>query len=59
MCGYYVGIANSDMQQDLTFQIIRFRTEGVSKEAATSSAHAMLHFGMITLAMLIILVYSF
>lgn len=58
MCGYYVGIANSDMQQELTFQIIRFRTEGVSKEAVTSSAQAMLQFGMITLAMLIMLVNS-
>ena len=59
MCGYYVGIANSDMQQELFFQIIRFRTEGVSKDAVTSSAQTKLQFGMITLAMLIMLVNSF
>ena len=59
MCGYYVGIANSDTQQDLTFQIIRFRTEKVSKEAVTSIAYKLSDSGMITLAMIITLIISF
>jgi len=30
MCGYYVGVANSDPREELAFQIIRFKTEGVT-----------------------------
>jgi hypothetical protein len=37
MCGYYVGVANSDTREELAFQIIRYKTEGVPKELGSSS----------------------
>jgi hypothetical protein len=45
MCGYYVGVANSDSREELAFQIIRYKTEGVTSEklGSTSSAYSIIY----------------